>query len=267
MAHVQRSTIAQRLHAALNQRSPEHRARIQEILKRAHDDARALLRGVEGARGAEHPEFSLAYGVLGFAEHLLADGEDIVLGAPDPTGAIYGTGKYEALDTGWLQALAEWIETGETRASFRLRHPDVARRERHGAIRRRDRARGLGAARRALMKVSPAPGRARSRPSVERDEPRLEVWAVARELLGQHTFRPDPVTLGLGPEVHELELEVPARVDALRRHVVERARRLAAPVEQIDKADARAGRRRGLACVWIEHALVGSITSSVAELF
>jgi len=77
-----------------------------------------VLKGKKGARGGRTPEFSLAHGLLGFGRNLLDDADDFVWGSPDSSGAIYGTGKYESLDAGWLEALLVWIETGTRRAAF-----------------------------------------------------------------------------------------------------------------------------------------------------
>ncbi|MEM7154482.1 MAG: metallophosphoesterase [Myxococcota bacterium] len=109
---------AEQLEAALAKRSTADQARIRAILHHVHVDALHFLEGKDGARGSSRPEFSRAHGLLHRAEDLLHKVGNAVLGTPDPTGQIYGTGTYESLDLGWTEALALWIENGHERATF-----------------------------------------------------------------------------------------------------------------------------------------------------
>ena len=117
--------VAEQLRAALAKRSPEDQTRIRALLEKTHHESLDFLQGKKGARGSKHPEFSRAHGLLHEAEDLLHKVENAVLGTPDPTGVIYGTGKYESLDLGWIEAMALWIENGHERATFSTSPPTI----------------------------------------------------------------------------------------------------------------------------------------------
>jgi surface antigen len=103
--------IAARIRRAWNALPSEQRTKLAPMLLQAHQQAIAVTRGAAPAGPAAGHGLSLAVSVL-------SNDQDGVLGALDAGlvlavdggGEIWGTGKYEQLDPGWLEALAEWLE-------------------------------------------------------------------------------------------------------------------------------------------------------------
>jgi hypothetical protein len=102
--------LASRIKIAWRALSTAQQQEIMPKLRRAHAHLEALALGGT-PRAHEQVEHVL---VLGLA--VLSDDAEGLLrsvrpqGQLDGSGAIWGTGKYELLDPGWLEAFAEWLE-------------------------------------------------------------------------------------------------------------------------------------------------------------
>lgn len=97
--------------------TPDQRAEVEALLKKAHQQTCDVCQQKEGAR-CDYPELSHAWSILSGETpptELRAEG----LEAPVlPDGTILGTGKYEQLDVRWLEAGVEWFLHILDRATF-----------------------------------------------------------------------------------------------------------------------------------------------------
>lgn len=105
--------IANRIKAAWDKLPPEQRERITPLLTRAHQQAITTSH----ARVAPPADTSVGH-ALPLAMTAISDDRDGVANSleagvvidVDGGGEIWGTGKYQQLDPGWLEAAAEWLE-------------------------------------------------------------------------------------------------------------------------------------------------------------
>jgi hypothetical protein len=105
--------IASRIKTAWAALPPERRNRIAPLLQRAHQ--RALVATRDQIAPKADPSLgtpaTLAMSALtGDSEGIVQDLDWGIVVSVDGSGEIWGTGKYEGLDPGWLEALAEWLE-------------------------------------------------------------------------------------------------------------------------------------------------------------
>ena len=105
-------TTASRIKDAWNKLSPDQRNRILPLFQQAHQNTLMATKGipppVDSALG---PPLNLAMTVINNNVDGVVDTLDFgIVVAVDGGGEIWGTGKYEGLDAGWLEALAEWLE-------------------------------------------------------------------------------------------------------------------------------------------------------------
>ncbi len=106
-------TITGRIKAAWNQLTPEQRSQFQPDIMAAHQQAIGI------AQTHKAPPAPAASHNLILAHSVLTDDADRVLNSLEAgvvidvgsDGVIWGTGKYEELDPGWLEALAEFLES------------------------------------------------------------------------------------------------------------------------------------------------------------
>jgi len=105
-------TTASRIKDAWNKLSPDQRNRILPLFQQAHQNTLLAMKGVPPpVDSALGPPLNLAMSVISNNVDGVVDTLDFgIIVAVDGGGEIWGTGKYEGLDTGWLQALAEWLE-------------------------------------------------------------------------------------------------------------------------------------------------------------
>lgn len=114
--------LASRIKTAWAKLPHDQQERLKPLLMEAHQRALAVSQGQQPVTPAEAqiaPSAGLRLGhILPLAFTALEGDTDKVLNtlAPgvvisvDPKGEIWGTGKYEQLDPGWLEAAAEWLE-------------------------------------------------------------------------------------------------------------------------------------------------------------
>jgi Calcineurin-like phosphoesterase len=105
--------IVSRIQTAWAKLTPDQQNRITPLIMKAHQQAVTASR----SREAPSPDASLARPLtLAFTairndlDGVLNSLEAGVAIAVDGAGEIWGTGKYEQLDPGWLEAFAEWLE-------------------------------------------------------------------------------------------------------------------------------------------------------------
>ncbi len=105
--------IASRIKTAWDKLPPAQRARITPLLTKAHQQAVTASQG----RVAPPPDALVGH-ALPLALTAISDDRDgvannleagVVIDV-DGGGEIWGTGKYQQLDPGWLEAAAEWLE-------------------------------------------------------------------------------------------------------------------------------------------------------------
>lgn len=105
--------LASRIKTAWSKLTSDQQRRITPLLMKAHQQA--LLSSQ--SKVAPQPDAQLGHG-LTFAFTALKDDVDGILNGlnagttvtVDKAGQIWGTGKYEQFDPGWLEAGAEWLE-------------------------------------------------------------------------------------------------------------------------------------------------------------
>lgn len=105
--------IKSRIQTAWMNLSAEQRNRLMRVVTKAHQQAIVASKG----RVAPPTDASLGH-ALPLAFSAIYDDQDGVVSnldagvviAVDEGGEIWGTGKYEQLDPGWLEAFAEWLE-------------------------------------------------------------------------------------------------------------------------------------------------------------
>lgn len=114
--------IASRIRAAWANLPAGQQNRIKPLLMKAHQRAIAVSQNQQPVAAADAeiaPPADIRLGhILTLAQTAIAGDDDQVLNtlAPgvviktDQWGQIWGTGKYEQLDPGWLEAAAEWLE-------------------------------------------------------------------------------------------------------------------------------------------------------------
>ncbi len=105
--------ISSRIKNAWAKLSPEQRSRIAPLLQRGHQ--RTLIAARAGIPPPVDPEIgpSLNLGmaaITGDSDGVVENLDASLVVTVDGAGEIWGTGKYEQLDPGWLEALAEWLE-------------------------------------------------------------------------------------------------------------------------------------------------------------
>jgi hypothetical protein len=105
-------TTASRIKEAWNRLSPDQRNRILPLFQQAHQNTLLATKGVPPpVDSALGPPLNFAMSVINNNVDGVVDTLDFgIIVAVDGGGEIWGTGKYEGLDTGWLEALAEWLE-------------------------------------------------------------------------------------------------------------------------------------------------------------
>jgi hypothetical protein len=105
--------IASRIKTAWAKLLPEQRNRLIPLLTKGHQQAIVASQG----RIAPPTDASIGH-ALPLAFSAISDDQDGIVNnldagivvAVDGGGEIWGTGKYEQLDPGWLEAAAEWLE-------------------------------------------------------------------------------------------------------------------------------------------------------------
>jgi hypothetical protein len=105
-------TTASRIKDAWNKLSPDQRSRILPLFHEAHQKTLLATKGVPPpVDSALGPPLNFAMSVINDNVDGVVDTLDFgIIVTVDGGGEIWGTGKYEGLDTGWLEALAEWLE-------------------------------------------------------------------------------------------------------------------------------------------------------------
>jgi hypothetical protein len=106
-------TTASRIRAAWEKLSPEQRSRIMPLIQRGHQKTLIAMRErvappVDEMTG---PSLNLALSAMTGDTAGIVDTLDAgIVVTVDGGGEIWGTGKYEALDPGWLEAFVLWLE-------------------------------------------------------------------------------------------------------------------------------------------------------------
>ena len=105
--------IAGRIKAAWNKLSPEQQNRIAPLVMNAHQQAVTVSqsRSAPAANANAGHALPLVFSTItGDHDGVIGSLDVNVIIASDAGGEIWGTGKYEQLDPGWLEAAAEWLE-------------------------------------------------------------------------------------------------------------------------------------------------------------
>ena len=106
-------TTASRIRTAWEKLSPDQRSRIMPLLQRGHQKTLIATRErvappVDELTG---PSLNLALSAMTGDTAGIVDTLDAgIVVTVDGGGEIWGTGKYEALDPGWLEAFVLWLE-------------------------------------------------------------------------------------------------------------------------------------------------------------
>jgi Calcineurin-like phosphoesterase len=116
--------VSSRIQAAWNKLSPQQRAMIQPAIDAAHKQALFV------AQNQTAPPVQAASHGLMLAQSAITGDADNVVGRLDAgavfgvaaDGVMWGTGKYQQLDPGWVEAFAVFLET----QAFSGKHPFIA---------------------------------------------------------------------------------------------------------------------------------------------
>lgn len=106
-------TLVARINKAWNQVTPAQRNAMAPIISRANQQVVALVRtGKAPPAPAEAHHLMFAYSALtGDSDRVVTSLDAGVVVDVGADGVIWGTGKYEQLDPGWLEALAVFLES------------------------------------------------------------------------------------------------------------------------------------------------------------
>jgi hypothetical protein len=103
--------IRARIQRAWNQLRPEQRARLQPLVEGSRLAMKAIqARGVPSASDFPREALLLHAALTDDGDNALASLESGIVFGVDGIGEIIGTGKYEQVDPGWAESLAEWLE-------------------------------------------------------------------------------------------------------------------------------------------------------------
>ena len=103
--------IKARIQRAWNQLRPEQRARLQPLVEGSRVAMKAIqAQGVPPASDFPREALLLHAALTDDRDNALASLEIGIVVGVNGTGEIIGTGKYEQLDPGWAECLAEWLE-------------------------------------------------------------------------------------------------------------------------------------------------------------